>query len=71
MGVAWASAGGGAHNSGWDNFLGILTVPDNVPIIIMLASVIFLTWLSFREARLNDKLIDEGKKEQIYRRMVE
>lgn len=54
-----------------ENFLHIVSLPDNIPIIIMIVSVIFLTWLSFSEARKNDKLIEEGKKDQIYRRMVE
>ena len=54
-----------------ENFLKIVSVPDNVPIIIMLVAVIFLTWLSFREARKNDKLIEEGKRDQVYRRMIE
>ncbi len=54
-----------------ENFLKILSLPDNVPIVIMLALVVFLTWLSFKEARANDKLTEEGKADQIYRRMVE
>lgn len=54
-----------------ENFLKIVTLPDNIPIIIMLVSVIYLTWLAFSEARKNDKLIDEGKRDQVYRRMVE
>jgi hypothetical protein len=53
------------------HFLHILSLPDNVPIVIMMVTVSFLTWLSFREARANDKLIDEGKENEIYRRMVE
>ena len=54
-----------------DNFLKIVSVPDNIPIIIMLVAVIYLTWISFSEARKNDKLIEEGKRDQIYRRMIE
>jgi hypothetical protein len=54
-----------------DHFLHILSLPDNVPIIFMMISVIFLTWLSFSEARKNDKLTEAGKADQIYRRMVE
>ena len=54
-----------------ENFLQILSLPDNIPIVIMLGAVIYLTWLSFSEARKNDKLIEEGKRDQIYRRMVE
>ncbi len=54
-----------------DHFLHILSLPDNIPIVIMMIAIIFLTWLSFKEARANDKLIEEGKEDQIYRRMVE
>ncbi len=54
-----------------ENFLKILSLPDNIPIVIMLVAVVYLTWLSFSEARKNDKLIEEGKKDQVYRRMVE
>jgi hypothetical protein len=54
-----------------ENFLKIVSVPDNIPIIIMLIAVIYLTWVSFSEARKNDKLIEEGKRDQVYRRMVE
>jgi len=54
-----------------ENFIKILTVPDNIPIVIMLVTLIYLTWLCFSEARKNDKLIEEGKKDQVYRRMVE
>ena len=53
------------------HFLHILSLPDNVPIIFMLVSVVYLTWLSFSEAKKNDKLTEEGKADQIYRRMVE
>ena len=53
------------------HFLHIISQADNIPIVIMMVSVIFLTWLSFSEARKNDKLIEEGKADQIYRRMVE
>lgn len=54
-----------------ENFLKILSLPDNIPIVFMLIAVIYLTWLSFSEARKNDKLIDEGKRDQVYRRMIE
>ena len=54
-----------------DHFLHILSLPDNIPIVLMMVSVLFLTWLSFSEAKKNDKLIDEGKSDQVYRRMVE
>lgn len=53
------------------HFLHILSLPDNIPIVIMMVAIIYLTYLSFKEARANDKLIEEGKQDQIYRRMIE
>jgi hypothetical protein len=51
--------------SGWHNFLEILTKPDNIPIVAMLILVIFFTWLGLREAFKHDKLIEEGKEDEI------
>jgi hypothetical protein len=46
-----------------------VSVPDNIPIVFMLVLVGYFTWLSFTEARKNDRLIREGRKEQVLRRM--
>jgi hypothetical protein len=43
------------------NFNTIITKPDNVPIIILFASVIFLSWLALRRAVLNDERIKRGE----------
>ena len=51
--------------SGLHNFLEILTKPDNIPIVAMLILVIFFTWLGLREAFKHDKLIEEGKEDEI------
>jgi hypothetical protein len=51
------------------NFWAIVSVPDNIPIVFMLLLVAFFTWLSFYEAAKNDRLISEGRKEQVLRRM--
>ena len=51
------------------NFWAIISVPDNIPIVFMLVLVGYFTWLSFTEARKNDRLIGEGRKEQVLRRM--
>ena len=48
-----------------DNFLWILTRPDNVPIVAMVFGVIFLLWVWWKQARRNDALIDAGRKEDI------
>ena len=54
-----------------EHFIKILTKADNLPIAGMLVAVIFLTWVAVAEARKNDRLIREGKKDQIGARMRE
>jgi hypothetical protein len=53
----------------YSNIWAIVSVPDNIPIVFMLLLVSYFTYLSFDEARKNDRLIREGRKEQILRRM--
>ena len=55
--------------SGLQNFLEILTKPDNIPIVGMLILVIFFTWLGLREALKNDRLIEEEKEDEIPKEM--
>ncbi len=47
----------------WDdpNFKLIITKPDNVPIIILMAGVIFLSWLSLHRAVINDERVKRGE----------
>ena len=51
--------------SGLQNFLAIVTKPDNIPIVGMLILVIFFSWIGLRQAFKNDKLIEQGKEDQI------
>jgi hypothetical protein len=51
--------------SGWENFLNILTKPDNVPIVGMMLLVLFFTWLGLRQAFKNDRLTEENRKDEI------
>ena len=51
--------------SGLQNILAIVTKPDNIPIVGMLILVIFFTWLGLREGFKHDKLIEEGKEDEI------
>ena len=53
------------ETSGLHNFLEILTKPDNIPIAAMLVLVIFFTWLGMKQAFKNDKLIDDGKEDEL------
>ena len=51
--------------TGWQNFLEIFTKPDNIPIAGMLLLVLFFTWIGLRQAFKNDKLTEDGKKDEI------
>jgi hypothetical protein len=53
------------HESALDQFLSIMFLPDNIPIVGMLLLVLYFTYLGFREARKNDQLINEGHREEI------
>ena len=55
--------------SGLQNFLEIVTKPDNIPIVGMLILVIFFTWLGMKEALKNDKLVEEGREDDIPKEM--
>ena len=43
------------------DFRAIVQKPDNIPITIMLYSIGFVLWLSFRKMVVNDNLIAAGK----------
>jgi len=51
--------------SGLQNFLAIVTKPDNIPIVGMLILVVFFTWLGMKEALKNGKLVEEGREDEI------
>jgi hypothetical protein len=50
-------------------FLSILLQPDNIPIAGMLVLVLFFTWVGFRQALRNDRLIEQGREDEILREM--
>lgn len=60
---------GGPGKSGLDQFLEILLLPDNIPIVGMLVLVFFFTWLGFREARKNDELIAANRRDDVLKEM--
>lgn len=51
--------------SGLHNFLEIVTKPDNIPIVGMLLLVLFFTWIGLKQAFRNDKLIEQGRQDEI------
>lgn len=52
------------------NLIEILTQPDNIAIVVMMVSTVVCTLVAFREIRINDRLIKDGKKEKVYERMI-
>ena len=50
-------------------FVEILAKPDNIPIAGMLVLVLYFTYLALRQALLNDRLIAEGREDEILKHM--
>jgi len=64
------SAAEGAHKvTAWQQFVDIISKPDNMPVAGALLLVMLFTWLSIREARKNDRLIAAGRKSEILSEM--
>lgn len=57
------------EHSGWYYFMEIVTKPDNIPIVGMLILVLFFSWVGLRQALKNDRLIDEGREDEIPEKM--
>lgn len=55
--------------TGLEQFILILTLPDNVPIIAMMLLVLFFTFVAFKQARRNDQLIEHGQRDRIIEEM--
>jgi hypothetical protein len=53
------------HITGLQQFLTIVTEPDNIPIGAMLILVLFFTYVAFKQARRNDQLIEHGMRDRI------
>ena len=56
--------------SGLQQFFGILSKPDNIPIAGMLILVFFFTWIGLKQARRNDQLIEQGRADEILKEMA-
>ena len=50
-------------------FLDILLKPDNIPIAGMMVLVLFFTWLGFKQALRNDRLVEQGREDEILKEM--
>lgn len=59
----------GPASSPLEQFITIMFLPDNIPIIGMMFLVFWFTYLGFREARKNDALIAEGRQDEVLKEM--
>ena len=63
--VAWGILQFSLLAGGWamtnDDFQSIITKPDNVPIVLLIYSVGFTTWLGMRQAVINDDRLARGE----------
>jgi Cytochrome b(C-terminal)/b6/petD len=63
--VAWSLLDLGLLASGWSmtdpNFRLIITKADNLPIVMLIFTVGFFTWLAFRKGVLNDERLARGE----------
>jgi hypothetical protein len=50
-------------------FLEVVTKADNIPIVGMLVLVLFFTWVGFRQALRNDRLIEQGRQDEVLEEM--
>ncbi len=51
------------------DFVRIMFAPDNIPIVGMMFLMFYFTYLGFREARKNDQLIAEGRRDDVLKEM--
>jgi hypothetical protein len=52
-----------------EQFLEVLTKPDNIPIVGMMVLVLYFTWIGFKQALRNDRLIEQGREDEVLREM--
>lgn len=52
-----------------ENLWAIVSLPDNIPIVLMLGVFGYFGWICFSEARRNDRLIRDGRREEVLKRM--
>ena len=59
----------GSRMAAFWQFVEILTKPDNIPIVFMMFLVLFFTWLGFKQALRTDRLIEQGREDEILKEM--
>jgi hypothetical protein len=57
--------------TGWENIRLIASKPDNIPIIMMVIIFIFATYMALRDGLKHDRLIKQGRKQDVLKTMQE
>ena len=66
MSLSFFTAAVASHEmSAWGQFTAIIGKPDNMPVAGALLLVGLFTWIAMRQALKNDRLIREGRKDEI------
>ena len=53
-----------------EHFWAIISLPDNIPIVALLLAVLFFLYVALVQAFRNDRLIQEGREDEIYDEMI-
>ncbi|MFQ5847715.1 MAG: hypothetical protein ACE5IQ_08640 [Candidatus Methylomirabilales bacterium] len=53
-----------------EQFILILTKPDNIPITMLLIAVAICLYVALKQAFKSDRLIEEGREDEIYEDMI-
>ena len=69
LAASGAARGDVPPHTGWENLGIILSKPDNVAIVMMIVLFAFYTGLALRQAFKHDRLIREGRKQDILKVM--
>ena len=59
------------EESAFSQFVAMMLLPDNIPIVGMMVLLFYFTYLAFREMRKNDQLIAQGKHDEVLKEMQE
>ena len=59
------------EQSAFSQFTAMMLLPDNIPIVGMMVLLFYFTYIGFREMRKNDRLIAEGKHDEVLKEMQE
>lgn len=57
------------EESAFSQFVHIMFLPDNIPIVGLMFLILYFTYLGFREARKNDELIAAGRGDEVLKEM--